>query len=270
MVFLKNIKVLPGWLFLLLVLGCSEKQEEQNPVPESNSTAKCLLAKHTTAVNTTLSVSDFTYDAAGRLTRAAYSSPVSPGGNSYVDITYNAAGQVARIADFDRNNVAGNHKVFSYNAGGQPDTIANYRGATPLGYTVYEYNAAGQLTRESVFTPFDSLSLHYAAFTYPAADRTTIMRYKRNANGTASLDNTTQLLYDDKRHPYAELGYFYEPLLYSRHNVLTSTITYSGQAYVNEQTYTYDYNAAGYPVKQIITSGQSSAQTVNTFTYNCQ
>jgi hypothetical protein len=95
------------------------------------------------------------------------------------------------------------------------------------------------------------------------------LKYQRNAAGAPVLESTAEYFYDDKWHPYYQLGYFYEALIFSKHNVLSSTMTYPGQSYINKQTYSYEYNAAGYPVKQS-TVQNGGSPTIDNYSYNCQ
>lgn len=207
------------------------------------------------------------YDNAGKLVQVNFRMADSPVIRFLDEITYNAAGQVAAIK-ITGPNTTESRRVFSYNSSNQPDTITNFNGAQKSGFTTYEYNSAGQLIKWSVFTVHDSLALHYADITYPAANQSREKHYARQASGGYMLDKSSEYTFDDKWHPYSRLGYYSEQLLFSQHNVLSTAVTYAAQSYTTRRSYAYEYNAAGYPVKKTETNDQG--QTVDYFTYNCQ
>ena len=136
------------------------------------------------------------------------------------------------------------------------------------GFHEYKYNAAKQVIKINYFSVPDTVPNFYKVYSYPSPNLVVEKQYQNNGSGSFYLAQTVTTLYDDKKHPYLALGYYYYPSLVSANNVLKKNFEYrTGSS--SEVAFTYVYNAEGYPVQQTTVQNGSQGSS-NYYTYNCQ
>ncbi|HTH57398.1 MAG TPA: hypothetical protein VL728_15215 [Cyclobacteriaceae bacterium] len=142
---------------------------------------------------------------------------------------------------------------------------------TPAFIMKFTYNSFHQVIEaQSAVAVKTNFFYGYRVFTYAnttTKNPTTIKNYSGDAHGkTGSADETITLTYDDKK----TTGYI-NPLddfsPFATHNVVSATVSAVGSKPVTE-TFTYQYNAQGYPVSRTEREGGRSFTT--NFSYSCR
>ena len=177
-------------------------------------------------------ITTYTYNAAGFLIKTSTEGPES-GESTY---QYDAAGKLIVPPPYQDPNVV----VLERDAAGR-ELKANYYGTI----VITTYNAAGNVTEYNT-TNQDG----YRDRSVYDNNGNSLLYERRDDKNV--LYETTQLTYDDKLAPEFVYSTFkgFPPNTVRRRNILLASTTKDGKgAVTSAQTYTYTYNAVGYPLK---------------------
>lgn len=227
----------------VLAVSCSDADVAPAPSPES------LLPVRVEESNFT---KDIFYDAEGRIDRMVHTSfyPNDVRMELVYDFQYSTNGQLARIQAGDfrfeyaydgqyiarTNEYIGDHltqyHLFTYDSRGLVTEIATYQNVPELGgwsrtsRGVYEYNAAKNMTRQTAYYDEGGVEKMIYRFDY--------------------------LLYDNKPSYKAvfDVVFFNPQMKYSINNPKQMESRNRNGILSAIDYYTYEYNQAGYPVKQ--------------------
>ena len=237
------LKKLNAVIFLsLTMLAVACKEDNNEPVPEDWSQYKCLV--------TGTGGAPFIYNASGKLVRINYPAPYwQPADTSHEEMTYNANGNIADKKFFNSKGEVTVQYIYTYNAANLPDTLFHISNTFKPSFQKFEYNAEGKLVRINVFEVGNPELLGYTEITYPAEDKSLEKGYYRSGTGGWTLGIITENHYDNKNHPYSQLGFYslsaYNvEILISKHNIITS---YRSGV---KKEWSYNYNAQGYPLSK--------------------
>jgi YD repeat-containing protein len=133
-------------------------------------------------------VTDYTYDALGRMTRIERHG--ATGGNSVtphrIDLSYDAASQLTGLTRYE--DLAGTKLVaasaWTYDTAGRLTALTHHRGATTLAGYGWTYDAASRITQ------FTSLLDGTADYAYDANDQVTGATFSYQANEAHAYDAT--------------------------------------------------------------------------------
>ncbi|MBK0403206.1 hypothetical protein I5M27_09430 [Adhaeribacter sp. BT258] len=266
---MKKVNGLILGLAVLLAFGCGgDEKKKEDPTPETLPQKNCRVIEQ---VNANGSKNTFVYNSDGKISRINYLLP-APNTSYHVEISYNTAGNIAEEKTIKDKNEYESGNLYSYNADNLPDKIKNYlvMNGDPVvnGFREYKYNASKQVIKINYFSVPDTVLNFYKVYSYSSPNLVVEKQYQRDASGSFYLAQTVTTQYDNNKHPYLALGYYYYPRLVSANNVLKKNFEYRTGT-MSEVAFTYVYNSQGYPVQQTTVENRSSGST-NTWTYDCQ
>jgi YD repeat-containing protein len=265
---LKNFLVLA--LSATVLFSCS-KDDDKAANPNNPSGQKCRITSDNE--NNGEEESIYEYDSQGRLIKQSY----KEGGKLepyYETYEYNNAGYISKITEWDSAGVDG-YELYTYNTDGRPTRREVFyddgSGIALQSINTYEYNESKRLIRRNRYdgsTP--NVIDEYQIITYPTGNTARDQSFSdMNNDGTPELESTTDYTFDDKKSPQLLLGVAFEDEFISEHNSIKEVYSYPGNPSASRtRTYTYEYNAEGFPTKMIGNDGSSTPWVV-TFSYIC-
>lgn len=275
----KNLNFISGIFLAFLLLMSSCDDDNNNPNPSGGDT--CFVTKMQGGNDKT----EFVYSN-DLLTRVNYDS-ASTGASGYINLERNASKQIIKGQMFEANGNSDVYVTYEYDNNGSV-AKANYfikdSGSSTfenLFYVGYEYTnkVLKKTTINFDFGIGAFIPVSATEYTLDAKGNITkTMQYEVNvANpfGPMQLKGSTEYQYDDKKNPLQVLSYLLiDPQTYSLavsalsgNNITAKVAKDENGATTSSQTYTYEYNEAGYPTKQTTTSGATTQITID---YSCK
>lgn len=270
----KNLLVLA--LSSVVLFSCSKDDDKSanpnNPDnPNNPSAQKCRITNENE--NNGEEESIYEYDNQRRLVKQLYKE--SGQLETYYDTyEYNNAGYVSKSIEWDGTTQEG-YDLYTYNSDGRLTRRESYYdNGTGLVLDVirtYEYDSNKRLIRKNYYEASAPTVIdEYSIYSYPSATTARETNYyDMNGDGTLELNSTTDYTFDDKKSPQLLLGIAYDDEFISEHNTTKEVHTYpNGQNPSRTYTYTYEYNAQGFPTKSTGNDGISTPW-VKVISYNC-
>jgi len=213
-------------------VGCSKKNDPVAPV--------CYMDTYTYAEDNYSTVDTYTYTN-NKITGGSRS--YSTGGVTSYTYNYDAQGRIVSIASTSTRpgSPPSDNQTLTYDANGR--VIQTLSSSEKM---VYTYNSSGQMMKREYYTNGSSgFTLNYSwAYTYPSTN-TKNYSTQMDYNGSNVLQATLTFVYDTKQNPDAVLvpG---SPLT-TTNNATQVTFQNPGSS-TSVVTYTYTYNANGFPI----------------------
>ena len=264
-----KVKVLILGLLVLLAFGCGKDDDEVVAVPT------CKTTQYVNNGN----IYELVYDGQDRLVQVNTRYFMNPQMQPYIAISYNAAGRISEVKSFKGDGVSvAATEVFDYNANGLLNKITlTYAGQSPYTRKTFEYNAAGQLVKESDHNLTEVFL--YTTFTYLPGNKVKEERYCSPGNGTNSYSLCTVMewTFGTVKNPMSGFGYINESLSFTalrsaflpESYKVARAITNGVPSGEDVTVLNYTFNPEGYPLTQTsVTSGKESGAAA--YSYNCQ
>lgn len=236
-------KILIAVALLLFFNAC---KKSDSPVP-----LKTYLSK---TISSTTGSYTYTYDAQGRMTKENYSNGVTTQAWQSSLNVYDAQNRLVEMVTQSPTAAWPDIKsVMTYNASGKLATYYDYETGTPghVGYYSFEYTGNTIIRRKY---NGDGTINHRIEFVMDAVAANVLEARTYNAAGTLTL-TTVYGNFDTQKTPSQlyPVGLYITPA--STNNFRTVTQTTASTGAVTTTTFTYDYNADGYPTKRTSSTG---------------
>ena len=257
-----------GLLCLIFAIACKNDEDVVKP---ATNTQTCYITKVTFAGTDAIT---YEYDSQQRLKKANHAKDAVSDQNYYKEYAYDGAGRVVKESFKLTDGTLLSYFAFSYSQNNLLEKISFY--TKSVGNTFeHEYDKKITYTNatkiEKIITanPAGPVT-HYRQdeYTYDANQNISMVK-EYVVNGTSKInDVTTEYTYDNQNNPYlgaTYLGIGAETI--SRNNIATEKETFHLSDLTKNYTYTYIYNAKGYPTKQTRQSGNNSLEIIRE--YSC-
>jgi len=189
-----NIRLLLSAATLAFIFSACQK--------ENTTLAEGTKLKMTTSqLNDSISYESFNYDNQNRVTLIEDSN--NNGAKYKMLIEYNAQGQPLKLTASQNQSY-----FFSYDNNGRIVKKLN-QPASNSGNSirnVYSYDSKGRLIADSVYSSWTNEVFSYTTYTYNENDNVVERKEYNNFMGSMQMENSVQLLYDDKPNPHNNLG----------------------------------------------------------------
>lgn len=264
----KSFSTLIGFCVVVFLFSCKKEDD----APRVFTKCQPQTATKWRGNHEKLSTKQLSYDENGRLIRVVSGSGSGDVANIHYDqegriyqLTndngfafekrhYNNAGQLIKISHFaDLLLPTGPwptyERILTYNSVGQlreMRTQSNASSNTDSSYTLYTYNATGQVATDSLFKIVDGIASFNNSNEYAYDDKIGLAAYDLESN---LLDNE----------PYQ-----FFPL---KHNIISQKRTWNN-GNITTATMQYQYNEIGYPIKRELYSNGELLSTTD-FNYSC-
>jgi YD repeat-containing protein len=264
-------------LSALVLFSCSKEDDKPTTPndPTNPGSQKCII---TSAIETESSGTYeilFDYNGQRQITKASYKEDGVLETSTDV-FEYNSGGRISKITEMDGTTVDG-FTTYTYNSDGllirRESHYSNTTGGQPTLQTIrtYEYDNNKKLVR---FNSYDGATPTvvegYSTYTYPSSNTATEKSfYSQSSGGTPTLTSTTNYTFDDKKSPQQILGVFWEDEFVSEHNITREEYISASGGTPDVSTYTYEYNAEGFPTKMTSNYTGSTPDVLN-LNYNCK
>ncbi|MBK0403200.1 hypothetical protein I5M27_09400 [Adhaeribacter sp. BT258] len=262
-------------LSALVLFSCGKDDDKtatpNNPNnPGNPSNQKCRI---TNAMEDDGDETIFEYDSQRRLIKQSYKDNGVL--DTYYDTyEYNAAGYISKSIEWEGTKME-EYSLYTYNNDGRLTKRESfYNNGTSVvldDIITYEYDSNKRLIKKNYYGDA-SLSVieEYSTYSYPSANTAREMSYyDRDGDGTVEHASTADYTFDDKKSPQLLLGVAFDDEFISEHNVTREVYTDpSGTGTPSIYTYSYEYNAEGFPTK-ITVNYTGSSPDITTISYNC-
>lgn len=245
---------------LVLAIGACKKDKNDPPPPPPKVT---LLVKEDFGFG----VNQYTYDGNNRMISVTYTDATTASNNNVITITkYDDKGRVQE-ANIDNANgsLADTKEVNIFSADGKLERkdiyVKGTTGETLSSQIIYTYNGDKvDITRKTIST---GAVLNYQGYTIDANGNAIQFRGFNAITGVAVTVNE-YTSFDDKKNAYANIPRgWYE--FSSKNNYLALKQTNLTTGAVLNRTFTYEYDADGFPTKRTTLGGTTTP--VVTYTY---
>jgi hypothetical protein len=271
----KNFLILA--MSTLVLFSCSKDDDSTstNPNdpgnPNNPANQKCRVTNASEDGGDEESI--YEYDSQRRLTKVIYKENGQL--ESYFEtFEYNNEGYISKSVEWDGSTMDG-YDLYTYNGDGRltkrESFYDNGSGIVKQSINTYEYDGNKRLIRKNRYNASAPTVIEsYELYTYPSGNTARQTSYYDNdSDGTPDLDSTTDYTFDDKNSPQLLLGVAYDDEYVSEHNTLTEVYTRAGGTGTPDTyTFSYEYNAQGFPTKMTADYGGTSPEIVN-ISYNC-
>jgi YD repeat-containing protein len=245
----------PKLLFLFISLhaafmGCSKK-DRVAPI--------CYIDTYTYVDGSYSTVTSYTYKDNKVITKSTSN---SVGGTGIYNYSYDAHGRITSISSSVTNvgTTSSGNNIYTYDANGRMIQILSSGG----GKTTFSYNSSNQMVTADYYTNNGSTFILYYScdFIYPST-ATKNYSTQMNYDGSNMLQNTVYYEYDTKQNPEALL---FPADTRPTNNVTQITTRYPASSTPSVVTFTYTYNASGFP----LSIAGKDAGNMTTYVYtNC-
>lgn len=260
---LKN-RFLPAMLlFGVVALSSCEKSEQESATPEFEQGAISQVLADSSKV--------ITYNFAGQaVTQINHYDKESGELESFEKFERDAKGKLTKATTHaGANHALLSEQVYTYSVKGILEkTTSTYYNNSKVEYSTYatySYNEDRTLEKKTVFEGSDANAKAKSYTTYdalPNGNYTQEKQYVVDDKGNARLFSTTTYSYDSNHNPFFEIS---EPgTASSPNNLIAASTAVNGTDKVYKYTYSYKYDAAGYPVSQTVVNPNGDRET---FTY---
>ncbi|NDK57582.1 hypothetical protein [Pontibacter fetidus] len=251
------------------LIACSKKDAD-NPTPAKEQT--CTLQETAATTPTGNTNSKYIYDSAGKIIKVEYYEKGAL--TRYTTFAYNNKQLIENESIYQADGTLTGFNNYSYDGAGlliQMNSNQLTNGTMQPGFIYsYEYVSDKQVAKRTIQYPDGRL---YATYTYEyeGEEMRRILTFTPNGQHAQTLT----LHYDDKQPALKntpalqKIGFLMIGYPYLHNIVSYSNISSSGQVWGDSYTATYEYNAAGHPIKSTRTMANGS-QLVATLTYQCK
>ena len=221
----------------------------------------------------------FSYDGDGRLIKVDYTVPDEKG--SYDEYSYNSKNQVDMVKNFEEGTLKLRRKSFLSNPGSEilnrirmnyrkthVDKYSNRSGFELVGWSKYEYNDKGWITKEITYEAEDSTVSGEGRYTYDGSGNAIKIEFYADLTGTGNLQlaGTMTAKYGSDKSPVASVKNlppaFLGPMGTINYLVETN-ISALGQEI--KETYSNEVNDSKYVIKSTKSDG-----SIDRFEYKCK
>jgi len=250
------VKVLkPFFLFFSIYsafVGCSKKD---------SVAAVCYLATSTYVDGSYSSVTTYLY-ANNKVSASSRNN--SSGGTSTYNYNYDQQGRISSVTSSFTNGGSTSvvDETLTYDANGRI-----IQTLSPTAKVIFTYNSSGQVVKRGYYAGSNSIYTldNFSTYTYPSIS-TKNYSSQLDYDGSNILQSTTTFVYDTKQNPEAVI---FPDANESTNNVTQATYEYQTSSNPSVVTYTYTYNANGFPIA--VTEKNSGYTYTSAYSYtNCK
>lgn len=280
-------------LAVLLAFGCGKEEKDATPQPEEIiqpvQQAGCQIKKQRLVAYGDTSDIPYYYDSQNRLIR------IGDLNGRRALYSYDASGLKVTIKHYyyvsspKLDTTLSSYVVLEYYPNGllrSIKTLATLQPVTLAEEIIHIYNAANQLIRRDYYRYPDPSPLWAANYTYLSSSTIKEELFYLKLNMPPNLERTTIFTFDNKKMPFKisdfhKEGWDYGSLLHRDRSgyhfpdygniIKIDRTTHLGSDHQVE-TYSYKYNAQGYPIgwSSIYQANGATFTATSTYEYNCQ
>jgi hypothetical protein len=263
---------LPLILLAFTFFSCSNDDDNAKVTPVTTAAKGCILLEWNDQNGSNFNQTIFNYNSQNRIVNLKPKTNGVPDSASFT-VDYNAAGQISRYT-YWHGTTQKTYEQYTYNSDNlltKKETFShNAVAVIPVYIYTYVYDANKKLIKRNVYAATaPTVLISYIDYTYPTSNTALAQGYyDEDGNGTLDHTSNEEYTFDNKKSVQQLIGVIWDDEFISPNNATKQVYTSIGSTpFTATYTFTYDYNAEGYPTK--ITGSNGTSTNITNLVYNC-